>query len=709
MRNVAARPDYLPYIDGLRAVAVLAVVLYHLNAAWLPGGFTGVDIFFVISGFVVSASVDRLERVGAGESLLRFYARRLRRIAPALIVCLLVTCVVSGLFIPQAWLSDTSRETGRMAFFGLSNWVLAGTGNDYFSPKVEFNPFTHTWSLGVEEQFYLVFPFLFLAWVRGGRGRVWSLLLFAAALVSSLGYAWWLSKAGGREVEGFYLTTSRFWQLAAGVVLYQSLATWGGIAGASDRAAHPGTQRRQSLRNMGLALSAGLIIAGLVFARPGHSPWPDGVLPVLGTIGLLALVYEAQSGWMGRMLSWSPVVAIGRISYSLYLWHWPVFVLFRWTVGLETTVLRAVALMLAFALAIASYRFVERPLRHSPRLVRMRDWRFVTAAVLVVVVSGTVYRHVARHHDDYSLSVVTRNAQDWHPSGEKLDREYPGCHLQPRNVQVQGNVAWVYERSGCNKPVTDSRRIFVAGDSHAAGYSEMLQRLVYESGRPVTLYAVGGCPLVSLQAGREDSPDCQAYAEGTLADVMANARAGDVLFLPALRLPRLSEQWMLFDERQANEQVFGSTAAQVRAAGIVTAVAKLKPLAERGVSIVFEAPKPLLRSPPYRCSDWFNRDNPICARGLDVERPFLEEYRAPALTALKQIAGQLPGASVWDPFPLLCPGATCSAMDQQRPLFFDGDHLSGHGNRKLLPSFSAHLQALTPSVAATSAPEPSGT
>ena len=171
MRIAAARSDYLPYIDGLRAVAVLAVVLYHLNAAWLPGGFTGVDIFFVISGFVVSASVDRFGRTGAGESLLRFYARRLRRIAPALIVCLLVTCVASGLFIPQAWLSDTSRETGRMAFFGLSNWVLAGTGNDYFSPKVEFNPFTHTWSLGVEEQFYLVFPFLFLAWTRGGRGR----------------------------------------------------------------------------------------------------------------------------------------------------------------------------------------------------------------------------------------------------------------------------------------------------------------------------------------------------------------------------------------------------------------------------------------------------------------------------------------------------------------------------------------------------------
>lgn len=707
MRTTPSRPDYLPYIDGLRAVAVLSVVFYHLNAAWLPGGFTGVDIFFVISGFVVSASVDRLDRIGPLASLLRFYARRLRRIAPALIVCLLVTCVASGLFIPPAWLSETSRETGRMAFFGLSNWVLAGTGADYFSPKVEFNPFTHTWSLGVEEQFYFVFPLLFLGWMRAGRARVVSLVLFVAALVSSVAYSFWLSKPGGREVEAFYLTTSRFWQLAAGVLLYQGMVLSGKL-----RVAEASTEGTAgTLRQLGIAASAAMVVAGVVFARPGHSPWPDGLWPVLGTLGLLGLVHGAQSGWMGRALSWPPVVAIGKISYSLYLWHWPVFVLFRWTVGLETIATRIAALAIAFALAMASYRFVERPLRHSQRLVRMRDWRFVTAAVLVVVVSGSVYRHVARHNDDYSLSVVTRNLRDWYPSGEKLDREYPGCQMQPRNEPVQGNVAWVYERSGCSKPAVDARRIFVAGDSHAAGYSELLQRFVYETGRPVTLYAVGGCPMVSLLQGREDSPECRAYTDAMLADVTTKARPGDVLFLPALRLPRLSEQWMLFDERQATEQMFGAAGQQVREAGVAAAVERLKPLAERGVRIVLEAPKPLLRSPPYRCSDWFNRDNPICARGLVVGRGFLEEYRAPALAGLRRVAEQLPGASVWDPFPLLCPDATCTAMDATdggRPLFFDGDHLSGHGNRKLLPSFMGHVAQLNPPGAESAAQAQSG-
>jgi len=164
------RPQYVPHIDGLRAIAVLSVILYHLKASWLPGGFTGVDVFFVISGFVVSASVDRLPPVGGWAGLARVYARRIRRIVPALVVCLLVTAVLSALFIPESWLSETSDKTGRRAFFGLSNWVLASTGNDYFSPRTEFNPYTHTWSLGVEEQFYLLFPLLFLAWLRAGRG-----------------------------------------------------------------------------------------------------------------------------------------------------------------------------------------------------------------------------------------------------------------------------------------------------------------------------------------------------------------------------------------------------------------------------------------------------------------------------------------------------------------------------------------------------------
>src|SRR5690625_4326037 len=157
---------YVPAIDGLRAIAVLAVLIYHLDAAFLPGGFAGVDVFFVISGYVVARSLVSRSGESFGQFLMGFYSRRIRRIVPALILCLLVTALFTVLFIPDSWLSSTTHQVGLYAFFGLSNFALVWFQDDYFSPRAEFNPFVHTWSLGVEEQFYFVFPLLIFLWFR---------------------------------------------------------------------------------------------------------------------------------------------------------------------------------------------------------------------------------------------------------------------------------------------------------------------------------------------------------------------------------------------------------------------------------------------------------------------------------------------------------------------------------------------------------------
>lgn len=688
MQGDSARIGYLPYVDGLRAIAVLAVIAYHLDPAWLPGGFGGVDVFFVISGFVVSASIARSEGQGLVAAWSGFYARRLRRIVPPLLACLLATSVASALFIPDAWLSDTSQRTGLMAFVGLSNWVLASTGSDYFSPKAEFNPYTHTWSLGVEEQFYLLFPLLFLPWLRGGRPRGLSAGLFAVVAVASLAYAWHVARSGG-AAAAFYVTPARLWQLAAGVLLFQSMAMSGGFAAAT---AHDSVLRAR-LRGAGIAAALGLLGAGFVLARPGESPWPDGLWSVAGTLGLLGLVFRGQDGLVGRTLSSAPLVAIGRLSYSLYLWHWPVFVLFRWTVGLDSLPLRAAALAVAIVLAVASYRWVERPARHAPALVRMRPVYLVAAAAVVVVACGFGHGLVARHAPAYSLSVVTRHADDWYPGRGVPEAGAEGCRIEQATRSIGATGAWTFRRTGCADAATRAGHVFVAGDSHASVYSGLLQRLVLDTGLEVTLYAVGGCPLVAMQPAREREPGCHAYGTDVLGDVLASARAGDVLFLPSLRLPRLSEQWMQFDASAALRSVHGPRARKARAEAAALALERLRPLAERGIRIVFEAPTPLFRAPAYRCSDWFNRGNPVCAGGLTVDRAFLEDMRAPVVDTLVRIASDLPAATVWDPFPILCPGRTCHA-NGTRPLFFDGDHLSGHANRVLLPGFTAHIAAL---------------
>jgi peptidoglycan/LPS O-acetylase OafA/YrhL len=215
-----AQKVYHPGIDGLRALAVMAVVLFHLDRRLVPSGFIGVDIFFVISGFVVSHSVASLPMRSFREFVTSFYSRRIVRIGPALVACLLLTTLASCLFIPNTWLSEHNRTSAVAAFFGASNVLLAWAANDYFAPRAEFNPFTHTWSLGVEEQFYLIFPLIFYAWAGAStlRRRITAVSALTALSVASLVIcAWWADTA---PTKAFYLLPARFWELGAGVGLF---------------------------------------------------------------------------------------------------------------------------------------------------------------------------------------------------------------------------------------------------------------------------------------------------------------------------------------------------------------------------------------------------------------------------------------------------------------------------------------------------------
>lgn len=690
MQDSRSPHAYFPHIDGLRAIAVLAVIVFHLDPAWLPGGFTGVDVFFVISGFVVSASVGRLPPLPLRATLLRFYSRRVRRIVPALMVCLLVTALASVLLIPESWLSHASDKTGLMAFLGLSNWVLAAVGTDYFAPRAEFNPYTHTWSLGVEEQFYLLFPLLFLAWSRGGRARWISVGLFVLASAASLGHAVVAGAKQEQAVWAFYATTTRFWQLGAGVLLYQGLTLL----------ATPEAQAGAGLPLWRRALWSVLALAGLALlgwtlwsARAGHSPWPDGLWAVLASVGLLLALHRHPASWLGRVLGSTPLRTVGLLSYSLYLWHWPVFVLMRWTVGLDTTGQQVFATAVVAVLAWASWRWVERPFR-GPLLQRLTVGRWVAVGAAALVLGGGLQALMYKQAPLLSLSTVSRHPQDWYPDGDSVPDDYPACALQVGKQRFEGGSARTFARGQCSAPVPAGmpRNVFVAGDSHAMAYNELLQRLALETGAKVWQYGRGGCPQIGMQEWRWVPVECQGYEAAVRADIAARAGPGDVVLLVSLRVQRLSDQFVLFDAREQRDSEHSEGARVGRAAEAERAIAAWRPLAEAGVRIVLEAPKPVLPVPPYRCSDAFNAANSVCRNGLQVERAWMDDYRAPALAALQQVAAGLPGAVVWDPLPVLCDADACRAQRDGRPLFFDGDHLSGHGNRVLLPSLQATLR-----------------
>ncbi|MCX5949634.1 MAG: acyltransferase, partial [Cyanobacteria bacterium] len=308
---------YRPEIDGLRALAVLAVLINHLNGEWLKGGYLGVDIFFVISGYVVTSSLVAREDRSRGRFLRQFYERRFRRLLPALIAMVLGVALVLGLIVSP--MDDTripSLRTGITALFGLSNLYLMKQGTNYFSNDTHFNPYLHTWSLGVEEQYYLLWPLIILlsglglkpATPRALRRLTW---LSSLVLICSLGLYLNLSLRGQTD-RAFFLTAARFWELAAGCLAYLYFR-------------HSLTPNRiKSPLSLPTSL---LLFAGLLAVLIAPQPiGPAGSIAATVFTSLLLLVINPDLG-LGRLLRHPLSLAIGLRSYSLYLWHWPVIVL----------------------------------------------------------------------------------------------------------------------------------------------------------------------------------------------------------------------------------------------------------------------------------------------------------------------------------------------------------------------------------------------
>jgi len=658
---------YVAAIDSLRALAVVSVVIYHLHGSWLPGGFAGVDVFFVISGYVISRSLVALPSTGFIGFTGSFYGRRIRRIMPALIVCLLVTSLLSALFIPSAWLSDSNQRTGRFAFWGLSNFVLMDVGDTYFAPRVEFNPYVHTWSLGVEEQFYLVFPAIFYCWLRY-RGspvrwqRITANAWLAALLIASLGYCAYAT--ANAPAIAYYSLPSRFWELAAGAALLQLHVSGGQLLRAREK-----TQ---------LALSLAAIVGCLCFADEAAFPFPWAIAAVLGSLGIIDLV--TRSGRMNAALSWEPVVWIGKISYSLYLWHWPVFVLFRWTVGLDAWLMRVAAVGATFALAWASYSWVENPFRKAA-FVRNRPPRWIVAAGLCcALVAWVTDQLIDRAHRRLTLS-VTSDMASWYP-------------ISGRNRNEGAGNSQCTAPGHANCDITGpERHLFLSGNSHAIAYEVMLGMLENRSPIDVSAYRHSGCALLLLDAPMSDgSPECRRFYQSTLADIESQVRPGDIVFLPSLRLPRFADQFARFSDEQAVEQLDGAAARRARQRAVHEADAVLDQLVSRGATVILEAPKPIFKAPAFRCSDWFNRRNPICQPGLTMSRDYLLRYRQPVLDAELALSQRHEHVYVWDPFDVLCPKETCEAVVNRKPLFFDADHLSAAGNRAVYPNFVAFLK-----------------
>jgi peptidoglycan/LPS O-acetylase OafA/YrhL len=344
--DVSFRPD----IEGLRGVAVGAVVLYHAFPSALPGGFLGVDIFFVVSGFVITRSLWHEMQTTGRVDLLQFWARRIRRIAPAAATVLLAMALV-GFCFPDVGGRAYGRDivSAALSYF---NWRQVAHSVDYLAHDDGLNPVLHYWSLSIEEQFYLVWPvaLMSLAFLMGRTAWLAAAVLLSVSLCAAL------YLAPINSPLAFFGTGTRAWQLLAGALVAMLGPAGGPVRGYA-------------------AWIGGVAVAGALIVNAGPSYNPAlAVIPTLGT----ALLLSAGSGTLRTVLANTPLAYIGRLSFSLYLWHWPLLVLLPATAaGLSA------ALAGAFVLAAASYHFIERPARESPLLRQSLPLSYLLGALLV--------------------------------------------------------------------------------------------------------------------------------------------------------------------------------------------------------------------------------------------------------------------------------------------------------------------------------------
>lgn len=653
--------SYIRGIDGLRAIAVLSVILFHLNSAILPGGFSGVDIFFIISGYVVSGSLAKENQSSFSQFAVNFYARRFVRIYPALIVCLTMTSILQTLLVPSSWLSTTSNKTAMFAFFGISNFALVWFNDGYFSPRVEFNAFTHTWSLAVEEQFYLLFPIVFFVWMKWRQRKdaagIFANWLLAGLLAGSLFYSW--IETPSYPDRAYYLLPSRLWELACGAMLFKL------------HAQNKLLTRSENTASACIAVGLLLVGMGFTFADPRSFPFPWAILSVGGALfaitGTVSTTGKPGSkAVIGQILDNQLMVYVGKISYSLYLWHWPVFVMFRWTVGLEQPLAIAAAIALTVLLSIFSYHLIEQPIRQSRFVFSKTDNYIVSWSLILIALCAALTAAVFKQQSHLSLS-VTKDEINWYPE------PWPAA---------QGNAS-------STPGALNGRKIFALGDSHTLAYRTMFRKLTDEQGIVVRVHTKAGCSVINLLSA--STPECALFIQQSIAEIEKQAAPGDIVFLASLRMNRLSDQWKTFNEAEVMKNQLQPESFAQRSIALREADELITRLEKASLIVLIDAPKPVFKSPPFRCSDWFNSANPVCTGGFTMRRSNLLEQRKFAMESLQTLQQNHPRLLVWDPFPALCPSELCSAFDEKTPLFFDGDHLSAHGNRVLYPSFLSVL------------------
>ncbi|MBB5729222.1 acyltransferase family protein [Sphingomonas prati] len=657
---------YRPDIDGLRAVAVGAVLLFHAGFTAFSGGFVGVDVFFVISGYLIGRAL--FADADAGRlSIARFYERRFRRILPALLVVMLATLVVGTFVLLPSELIGLGKSIVASALFG-ANFYFHATQN-YFGGVPLSKPLLHMWSLAVEEQYYLVWPIVVLLLYRFGLKR-WRTPLIVVAITLSLAAAEVMLSYSPKTT--FYMLPMRAWELLAG-----ALIATGDL---------PAVRRRASAEALS-AVGLALILAPIfLYTETIRFPGLSAVPPVLGT-ALLIHIGQSVPSRTHRLLSLPPVLFVGLISYSLYLWHWPIFSLHFLATQRDATTSESIAMLaLSVLLAWLSWRFIERPFRRpaADGAPRRTTIVLVASGAALLVTAGAGLAVNALRGLPQRLPPAARIVDAQHSEKPTIQL---GCLFQG---EVRGDaVTRCFDR--VRRDPHD--KIVLWGDSFARQHIDVLSARIRAAGLvPVSFIATGCLPTPGV-----DATFGQGRVDTRCAD-FSNRVATELARMPGLRGLIVAGRWSNLagirfpgDVRDPTARfllVHGSDTrsldATVRAlssslGGIAADMDR------RGVPTVFVTEPPRYARAARPCvarALWHDRSAAACGSDAAEQRAF----RAPVAHIFNAALATSPRATVYDPLPRLCT-PSCTPFAAGRLLTYDYDHLTRVGSAVALRGF----------------------
>ncbi len=663
-------------IEGMRAIAVGMVLLYHAQVPWVVGGFAGVDVFFVISGFLITALLIReIDRSGT-ISILGFYARRARRLLPAATVVLLFVAIVGPLVLSASVRADLGRDILGSTFY-VVNWVLAARSVDYLAEDNQASALQHYWSLSVEEQFYVIWPLLMIfAVIMARRSRISRSHLMGALMLAITGASLLFSIVHTASSPGtaYFISTTRVWELGVGALLALAL---------------PKLQRLPRAISQITALG-GLVAVGLsaVMITSG-TPWPGSaaLLPVLGTAAVIAAGCAHTETLAGRLLGVAPMRFIGGLSYSLYLWHWPLLVFaeeMRPEISLTDRIVIVVA---AVVLAYLTKRFIEDPIRFDRRIARKPRAALLGAGIAMTATTAAAVALVLSTPtlaDEAPTAAVGAEAL----AGDKAATDdetnvalptsgpvYPEPALAPEDVpELYTDDCQVPQDSTdvvtCDYGDTTADRVIaLVGDSKVGQWLPAFDEIGQEQSFVVRTYTKSACTWTdaTLRLQNEPYDDCQAWGQQVKAELLGGDQPSVVV-------------------------VSGGSDKAIDAAGGVSTSALVEGYEQywtqviaAGIPVVALADNPHPGFPVYECVE----DHPD-----DFSQCDFEAAEGTGTPALREAVGLVKGASMIDLTDRICLEERCPAVIGGVLVYRQGSHITATYARTLRADLEAELLPL---------------